>query len=89
MRKLISLIIALLLSMITLSSFADNDNCSKNYIARRGCCSWHGGVCGCSGGRQVCCDGQFSPSCRCKKDQYKNDEQQEKILKDSNKGIKS
>jgi hypothetical protein len=34
-------------------------------IAQRGCCSWHGGVCGCSGSRVVCCDGRLSPSCRC------------------------
>ncbi len=32
---------------------------------RRGCCSHHGGVCGCSSGRAVCCDGTFSPSCGC------------------------
>lgn len=30
-----------------------------------GCCSHHGGVCGCSGGRKSCCDGTLSPSCRC------------------------
>ena len=35
-------------------------------IAGRGCCSWHGGVCGCSSsGRAVCCDGALSPSCGC------------------------
>ena len=34
-------------------------------IERRGCCSWHGGVCGCSGGRALCCDGSPSPSCGC------------------------
>lgn len=35
-------------------------------FARQGCCSHHGGVCGCSKyGRQVCCDGQLSPSCTC------------------------
>lgn len=32
---------------------------------RRGCCSWHGGVCGCSNGRAVCCDQTYSPSCGC------------------------
>lgn len=32
---------------------------------KRGCCSWHGGVCGCSVGRAVCCDGTVSPSCGC------------------------
>jgi len=36
-------------------------------LARRGCCSHHGGVCGCdqSTDRIICCDGTFSPSCRC------------------------
>ena len=38
---------------------------SSEEIARGGCCSHHGGVCGCSGGRIVCCDGVFSPSCDC------------------------
>ncbi len=33
--------------------------------AKSGCCSWHGGVAGCSGGRQVCNDGTLSPSCTC------------------------
>ncbi len=31
----------------------------------RGCCSWHGGVCGCVGSSVQCCDGTASPSCRC------------------------
>jgi len=34
-------------------------------VERSGCCSWHGGVAGCSGGRQVCNDGTYSPSCTC------------------------
>lgn len=34
-------------------------------LATQGCCSHHGGVCGCSGGRQSCCDGSLSPSCTC------------------------
>jgi len=34
-------------------------------LAKSGCCSHHGGVCGCQGGRDVCCDGQFSPTCGC------------------------
>ena len=33
--------------------------------AQRGCCSHHGGVVGCSNGRQVCADGTLSPSCTC------------------------
>ncbi|MCE7964734.1 hypothetical protein FBQ96_02430 [Nitrospirales bacterium NOB] len=32
---------------------------------RRGCCSHHGGVCGCEKGRALCCDGRLSPSCGC------------------------
>lgn len=32
----------------------------------RGCCSRHGGICGCSAaGRIACCDGSLSPSCNC------------------------
>ena len=34
-------------------------------LQRQGCCSWHGGVCGCSRGRALCCDGTLSPSCGC------------------------
>jgi hypothetical protein len=33
-----------------------------------GCCSYHGGVAGCRGGRVVCADGTLSPSCRCQAD---------------------
>ncbi|WP_026841859.1 hypothetical protein [Citrifermentans bremense] len=40
----------------------------KDEVGRRGCCSWHGGVCGCSGGTVVCCDGSYSPSCTCHHD---------------------
>jgi hypothetical protein len=33
---------------------------------RSGCCSWHHGVCGCSGGINVCCDGTSAgPTCTC------------------------
>jgi len=38
------------------------------YNEQRGCCSHHGGVCGCSGGRKECCDGSLSPSCTCHHD---------------------
>lgn len=37
----------------------------KDEDSRRGCCSHHGGVCGCSGGRALCCDGTLSPTCGC------------------------
>ncbi|MHA1541228.1 MAG: hypothetical protein ACTSXL_05550 [Alphaproteobacteria bacterium] len=45
-----------------------SSNCNKklkNADQRSGCCSWHKGVCGCSGGRAYCCDGTLSPSCGC------------------------
>ena len=45
---------------------------SNNIIlAGRGCCSRHGGVCGCSGGRAKCCDGTLSPTCQCFMDEKK------------------
>ena len=34
-------------------------------MGKSGCCSHHGGVCGCNGAMQRCCDGANSPSCRC------------------------
>lgn len=34
-------------------------------IAQRGCCSWHQGICGCTSPYVVCCDGTYSPTCRC------------------------
>lgn len=35
-------------------------------LAGRGCCSSHRGVCGCTKyGKQICCDGQASPTCTC------------------------
>ena len=41
------------------------DDTREYETARQGCCSWHQGVCGCEGGRLVCCDGTYSPSCGC------------------------
>ncbi len=32
---------------------------------RRGCCSHHKGVCGCSNNVVMCCDGTGSPTCTC------------------------
>ena len=34
-------------------------------VERRGCCSHHGGVCGCEKGRALCCEKRLSPSCGC------------------------
>jgi hypothetical protein len=40
---------------------------SSTQLAKSGCCSHHGGVCGCNSKahRQICCDGALSPSCGC------------------------
>ncbi|MCB1214523.1 MAG: hypothetical protein KDK66_03490 [Deltaproteobacteria bacterium] len=48
-------------------------NLTKDEIARRGCCSHHGGVCGCQDGRALCCDETLSPSCGCWKDSGEED----------------
>ncbi|MCF6206410.1 MAG: hypothetical protein L3J47_05905 [Sulfurovum sp.] len=50
-----------------ISAYLDT-SCTKTLeTERRGCCSHHHGVCGCSpGGRQVCCDGTLSPTCTCR-----------------------
>lgn len=51
------------------SSITNNTDLAKAQTihseARRGCCSWHGGVCGCdeTTGRVICCDGTLSPTC--------------------------
>lgn len=62
MLKGIALAIAL-----SLSTGAQKPAACSASTDRSGCCSWHGGVCGCNGGTgmQRCCDGSDSPSCRC------------------------
>lgn len=46
-----------------------NNSCqhfSHTLFAKRGCCSRHKGVCGCThDGRTKCCDATISPSCTC------------------------
>jgi hypothetical protein len=49
-----------------IASAENPDKYAMNKVERgRGCCSWHGGVCGCINGRVLCCDGTLSPTCRC------------------------
>lgn len=54
-------------------------------FAKRGCCSWHGGVNHCDNatGRIVCNDGTYSPSCMCERDsnnpKFRPDDTQQKI----------
>ncbi len=54
---------ALLLSLVTL--LATGPASAGPDLEHRGCCSHHGGVCGCKNDRAVCCDGQLSPTCGC------------------------
>jgi hypothetical protein len=66
-------LLILLLCFSTVSFAEEQKSCeqlqkegfTQEQLAQRGCCSWHGGVCGCTGGRAVCCDGKLSPSCGC------------------------
>ena len=51
----------------------EENTCTQDQLARRGCCSHHSGVCGCSSGRSKCCDGSLSPSCGCKHDSDQSD----------------
>lgn len=45
------------------------ENMTPEMLVKRGCCSWHNGVCGCQNGRLVCCDGTYSPTCRCQSEE--------------------
>jgi hypothetical protein len=47
------------------SSITAQEEVLRDVIYGRGCCSRHGGQCGCRMDRVVCCDGTLSPSCGC------------------------
>lgn len=67
------IIIISLFAGILLGIFASYKYSNDNILTvQRGCCSHHGGVCGCAGGRSKCCDGTLSPSCQCFKDDIKS-----------------
>jgi len=65
--------LALVVAVVPAASQSPQSMCDQLFrvgapveeIAKSGCCSWHGGVCGCRGGRAICCDGAASPSCGC------------------------
>ena len=71
MKKTLIATLIIILSVFSIPVLADNTSQTTTthpepiVIAKRGCCSHHGGVCGCSGGMQQCCDGTISPSCTC------------------------
>jgi len=54
-----------LLVLLSVGVFSVVDLSSPPNEPERGCCSHHGGVCGCAGSRARCCDGSVSPSCGC------------------------
>lgn len=67
-------VFALVVSVIVLGavgaprvSFADapQREGQRSDVEKRGCCSHHHGVCGCSNSVVMCCDGSGSPSCTC------------------------
>ena len=62
--KKISVIFALFIFGVGTAAFAGYV-INRDVYEQRGCCSHHGGVCGCSNGKAVCCDGTYSPSCGC------------------------
>ncbi|MBP3820210.1 hypothetical protein J6G99_01030 [bacterium] len=65
-RFILSCILILILCFIFLPKSTYSVNAFQCTIEERsGCCSHHGGVCGCSYGRAKCCDGSLSPSCGC------------------------
>jgi hypothetical protein len=66
MKSLVSAAAALLLAM-TLTAAGPLCPATSHPMGKSGCCSHHGGVCGCNkgNGMQQCCDGATSPSCRC------------------------
>lgn len=49
------------------SKQSNTESIKDRFLAKRGCCSHHGGVCGCdeATGRIKCCDGTLSPTCTC------------------------
>ena len=68
--KIIFIIIFMFASSLSMADESEcknpqNNSLTQEQIAERGCCSHHGGVCGCSGGTDICCDGAASPSCGC------------------------
>ena len=67
MRMVVLLVIAVLMPLRGEYS-RDRQERGTCVLARNGssgCCSHHGGVCGCKQHSTVCCDGSYSASCDC------------------------
>lgn len=54
-------------NLAEINPYPQQEICVANItdVNRRGCCSKHGGVCGCEGKRVKCCDDTLSPTCKC------------------------
>lgn len=63
MRKLASVV---LLALVAVALSPSSPAAASDGPEKRGCCSHHQGVCGCSAGRTTCCDGTVSPTCACR-----------------------
>ena len=69
MKKVFILsVLILFCSGIVLYFNSQNIKCASFAIENKGgCCSGHGGVCGCTKyGKQRCCDGTLSKTCKCR-----------------------
>lgn len=67
-RLIISILFIFVVGVSSVFSYNQATSKSADCIQaeRAGCCSRHGGVCGCTKDhRAKCCDGTLSPSCGC------------------------
>ena len=71
MKKILFFVIGLLIVAGCVFAYNSFSGSAEQCVAGRGCCSSHGGVCGCQNGRSKCCDGTLSPSCQCFRDDVK------------------
>ena len=71
MKRFLSLAGILAVIGLTYGYYGALNKTVNGCIAGRGCCSSHGGVCGCKNGHTQCCDGTQSPTCQCYKDDIK------------------
>jgi hypothetical protein len=65
MRMIVSGVFFIALAFVTLPTSASTPVGDDDGADKRGCCSHHRGVCGCTGGHTTCCDGTQSPTCTC------------------------
>lgn len=71
MKRILFCLIGLFAIAGCVFAYNSFSNDAGQCVVKRGCCSSHGGVCGCQNGRSKCCDGTLSPSCQCFRDDVK------------------